>query len=271
LPKIEVRAQSRVRTECAWLSKYASNVASQCGQDGILEKMLDVIGAENRWCVEFGAWDGKYLSNTWNLISNKGWSGVMMEGSEEKYQELLHNTREYKVHSFNKYVSINGETTLDSLLSQVEIPVDFDFLSIDIDGNDWHVWQSLTDYRPRIVCIEFNPTVANEVYFVQDADPSISQGCSLLALIDLGKAKGYELAATSLWDGIFVRSELFSKFGIPDNSIDAMYTPNGWVTHLFQGYDGTFWAAGNLTVGWKGIPFQADELQVIPQSMRHYP
>lgn len=151
-----------------------------------------------------------------------------------------------------------------------QAPSDFDVLSIDIDGNDWHVWRSLEDYRPRIVCIEFNSTISNDVYFVQDPDPTINQGCSLLALVELGKSKGYELVATTSWDAISVPAEFFESFNISDNSIDAMYSPHTRETRLFQGYDGTFYAAGNLTVQWKQIPFQPDELQVLPRAMRKY-
>lgn len=56
-----------------WLNEFASNVTSQFGEDGIIEKILEVIGDANRWCVEFGASDGVYLSNTYNLIKNKGY------------------------------------------------------------------------------------------------------------------------------------------------------------------------------------------------------
>lgn len=270
MPKIEFRPKSRVRPESVYLHQHHRNVASQIGQDGIFEKMLEIIGAENKWCVEFGAWDGKYLSNTWNLIANHQWSGVLMEGNETKFRELLTNHAGRNVEAFNEFVGFAGESRLDEILRRTKAPADFDLLSIDIDGNDWHVWEALKDYRPRIVCIEFNPTISNDVYFVQDADPKVNQGCSLLALIELGKTKGYELVATPSWDGIFVPKELFPKFGIADNSIDAMYTAHHRETRLFQGYDGTFYAAGNLTVQWKQIPFQSDELQVLPRSMRRW-
>jgi hypothetical protein len=252
------------------LHQYHRNVTSQIGQDGIFEKMLEIIGAQNRWCVEFGAWDGKYLSNTWNLIVNHKWSGVLMEGDATKFTELQANYSGHDVTAFNEFVGFAGSSRLDEILRRTMAPPDFDLLSIDIDGNDWHVWEALKDYRPRIVCIEFNPTISNDVYFVQDPDPAVNQGCSLLALIELGKAKGYELVATPSWDGIFVPQELFPKFNIADNSIDAMYTPHYYETRLLQGYDGTFFAAGNLTVQWKQIPFQQDELQILPRSMRKW-
>lgn len=270
MPKIEFRPRSRVRPESVYLLKFARNVASQVGQDGIFEKIFETIGIENRWCVEFGAWDGKHLSNTWNLIANQKWSAVLIEGNATRFKQLQVSHTDHEVDAFNEYVGLSGENTLDAILQRTKAPSDFDLLSIDIDGNDWHVWRSLEKYRPRVICVEFNPTISNDVYFVQDADPAINQGCSLLALIELAKAKGYELVATPSWDAIFVATEYFKRFNIPDNSIDAMYSPHSRETRLFQGYDGTFYAAGNLTVQWKQIPFQHDELQVLPRAMRKY-
>jgi len=52
------------------------NVTSQCGEDGIIEEIFTIIKDGDKWCVEFGAWDGKQTSNTWNLIQNKGWAGI---------------------------------------------------------------------------------------------------------------------------------------------------------------------------------------------------
>jgi hypothetical protein len=264
LPKIEFRPKSRVKPASVWLNQKIKNVTSQCGQDGIFQAMLEVIRASNKWCCEFGAWDGKYLSNTWNLIANHGWTGVLIEGDPAKFAELQNTHANNKVMAYSEFVSFEGPNRLDEILRRAGAPRDLDMLSIDIDGNDWHVWESLRDFRPRIVCIEFNPTISNDVYFVQDRDPNIRQGCSLLALIDLAKEKGYELVATPSWDGIFVPQELFPQFNIADNSIDAMYSPALRETRIFQGYDGKFWCAGNLTVQWKNVAFAADRLQVLP-------
>jgi hypothetical protein len=250
LPRIEFRPRSHVLPASTYLNNYARNVTSQVGQDGIFEKIFELIGLKNRWCVEFGAWDGKHLSNTWNLIANQGWSGVLMEGNAARFKELLGNHKDHKVDAYNLFVGFEGENRLDEILRRTAAPAEFDLLSVDIDGNDWHVWDSLKDYRPRVICIEFNPTVSNDVFFVQDANPAVNQGCSLLALIELGKAKGYELVAVPSWDAIFVPAELFPLLDIADNSIESMFSPHHRETRLFQGYDGTFWAAGNLKVQW---------------------
>src|SRR5260370_39426352 len=71
------------------LLDYAANVYSQNGEDGILSKILELLPAKDEWCVEFGAWDGRYLSNTCNLIEKSGYSAVLIEPDRKKFADLL--------------------------------------------------------------------------------------------------------------------------------------------------------------------------------------
>ncbi len=66
----------------AWLLNHRSNVHSQAGEDGIIEKILELLPVRDHWCVEFGAWDGVFLSNTRRLIEHAGYSAVLIEGSK---------------------------------------------------------------------------------------------------------------------------------------------------------------------------------------------
>jgi len=273
MPTIELRRAKRTKPESTYLRDFANNVTSQYGEDGIIDKILNLIGGpQTAWCVEFGAWDGKYLSNTWDLINNKQWCGVLIEGDQKRHQALadMHKSRTKEVFVEHAFVGWESDSSLDSILSRTPIPFDFDLLSIDIDGNDWHVWSALTNYHPRLVVIEFNPSASNELYFVQDADPSLNQGASLLAFIDLAQRKGYELAATTHANAFFVLAEDFPKLNIVDNSIDAMYEPY-MDTQICQGFDGTIFAAGHMWLNWHSIELCQEDFQVLPRSMRKYP
>lgn len=271
MPRLEFKPLNRINPESTWLRKHLKNVESANGQDGLFQKIFEIISASNKWCVEFGAEDGKHRSNTWNLINNHGWSGVLIEGNSAAAKKLRDNYNGNEgVHTFETFVAIEGENSLDSILSRTPIPLDFDLCSIDINGNDYHIWKSMTKYRPRVMCIEFNYTVPNDVIFVQDPDPTVFQGCSLLALIELGKEKGYELVATTSWDGIFVDSKLFPQFGIKDNTIDAMWNPHLRELKILQGFDGTLYTAGLRMLCESRITFEHDELQVVPKSMRKF-
>ncbi|RYH62771.1 MAG: hypothetical protein EON54_09040 [Alcaligenaceae bacterium] len=272
MPKIELVRAKRTKPESTYISKFARNVTSQYGEDGVIEKILELIGSANRWCVEFGAWDGKYLSNTWTLVNNERWSGVLIEGDSERAAALgaSMSDRTGEVFVENAYVSWEGHASLDNILGRTPIPANFDVLSIDIDGNDWHVWDGLKNYRPRLVVVEFNPSAGNELSFVQDPDPALNQGSSLLAFVLLAKEKGYELAATTYFNAFFVLAEDFGKLNIADNSIDAMYEPYMDI-QICQGYDGTIFAAGHLRLTWHGVELTQEDFQMLPAAMRKYP
>lgn len=237
----------------------------------MVRKIFEIMGIRNRWCVEFGAWDGKHFSNTWDLINTHGWSAVLIEGDGARANDLkgAHPDKAGSVYVKNAIVGWEGAEALDNLLAETPIPTDFDFLSVDIDGNDWHVWEALSRYLPRLIVVEFNPSASNEFYFVQDRDKAKNQGSSLLAFIDLARLKGYELIATTYANAFFVVQEEYSKFGISDNSIDAMYEPY-MDTLICQGFDGTIFAAGHMHLTWHNIPLTQDDFQILPVALRKY-
>lgn len=255
-----------------WLLDSRSNVYSQAGEDGIVGKILDTLPTRDKWCVEFGAWDGLYLSNTRNLIEHKEYSAVMIEGNTSKYSELKKNyTHNPKVHPLNAFVGFDQQTGLDKILGGFPIPKDFDFLSIDIDGNDYHVWNAMSAYKPKLIVIEFNPTISNDVKFVQKADGNISQGCSLAALVPLAKEKGYELVSVLAWNAFFVRSEYFPLFGIDDNSAETLRTDLSLITHIFVGYDGHVFLQGSRRLPWHDMHLRESDIQPLPRFLKKHP
>lgn len=271
MPIITHAPKDRRSPASTWLLNFAENVTSQHGEDGIIAKILELIGTQNEWVVEIGAWDGKHLSNSWALLNRKFWHGVLVEGDAERCAELRETYSALpKVTIVEAFAGFDAAApnAVDRLLGATAAPEDLDVLSIDIDGNDYHVWQAMTRYRPRIVIIEYNPTVANDVIFVQDPDPALNQGASLAALIRLGKDKGYELAAVTISNGIFVRADVFPKLGIADNDIDAMRLDAGPRIHL--GYDGTVFTASLDYLPWTHVRLEPEDLQILPKGLRRY-
>lgn len=255
-----------------WLLDYSADVTSQNGEDGIIAKILEVIGEPRGWCVEFGAWDGRYLSNTYNLIANKGFSAVMIEGSARRCRDLQATFKDNpKVVTLNAFVGFADADGLDSILARTPIPEDFDVLSIDIDGNDYHVWNAVARYRPRLVVIEYNPTIPTAVDFVQPADMSVNQGASITAQTRLAKHKGYELVAATTHNCLFVRADFFPAFGIADNSLAALRPDESMVTYIFNGFDGTVFVRGAGKLGWHGIPYREAKMQLVARPFRKFP
>ncbi|MBS0191356.1 MAG: hypothetical protein U0573_09840 [Phycisphaerales bacterium] len=252
-----------------WLWNHRSNVTSQCGEDGILAKIFEVIGQHGKVCVEFGAWDGVLYSNTHSLIRQQDWTGYLIEANAEKFKTLQHTYRDNpKAHLVNRYVQLDkGQGTLDEILAEQNCPREIDLLCIDVDGIDYYIWEGLAAHTAKVIVIEFNPTVPNDVVFVQERTAKINQGCSLLALTLLAKERGYELVCANKWNAIFVRAEYFPLFKIADNSPDAMYQPH-LDGRIFHGYDGTIHIVGMPELLWQGVPVRAERLQVLPANLR---
>jgi hypothetical protein len=255
----------------ASLIEHAANVHSQSGEDGVVAAILDRLPSRSQWCVEFGAWDGLHHSNTANLIQARGYHAVLIEPDTERFADLArtYGARD-DVHRVQAFVGFGPEDSLDVLLRDTPIPKDFDVLSIDIDGNDYHCWNAVTEYTPKVIVIEYNPTIPNGVHFVQAADPTVMHGSSIDALAELGKRKGYELVAVTRYNGIFVRRDLFAAFGIADNSVHALRVEQPFVTHIFCGYDGTVFLRGHGKLPWHDVPYVEALMQPLPRFLRQW-
>lgn len=256
------------------LQSYAYDEWSQHGEDGILARVFELLGTDHNeaWCVEFGAWDGVHLSNTYRLISQEAWHAVLIEANSAKFRELQNNMRGFpRVVCLNEFVDLDPPHDLGSILGATALPIDFDLLSIDVDGIDYHVWEAFTCFQPKVVVVEINPTIPNHVEFVQPRDSGVHQGSSLLALTRLAARKGYELVAVTKSNAIFVRSELYPLLGVTENSLDALSSNYSYHTSLFQLFDGTIVLAGYNRLLWHDIEIVPDRIQVLPRMFRVYP
>lgn len=119
------------------LKASEESVFSQGGQDGVLWAIFGQIGDGGKSFVEFGARDGVDCSNTANLRINHGWHGELWDA--EPLSGIVNK----------KYI------TKTSINRYIKHYLDIDYLSIDIDGNDYWIWESLKN-KPRVVTIEYN-------------------------------------------------------------------------------------------------------------------
>ena len=126
----------QLRNQSRWLLRHASDVTSQCGEDGIISKSLDTLPERTGWCIEFGAWDGRKYSNTFNLVTAANYHGVFIEADHDRFRELKHTHDGKKNILLNAFVGFEEKDCLDALLRDTPVPRDIDLLSIDIDGND---------------------------------------------------------------------------------------------------------------------------------------
>jgi len=122
------------------LKDYERNDTSRYGEDGVIERALAVVGDRNGWCVEFGASDGVYLSNTHRLINREGFSAVLIEASDTAVALQKRYEGRSDIFVFRRFAEFEGPNRLDAILASTPISLEFDVLSTDIDGNDYHIW-----------------------------------------------------------------------------------------------------------------------------------
>ena len=257
------------------INSFAKSVYSQFGEDGIIEEILSRISSSTQldgWCVEFGAMDGINMSNTYNLIRNKGYRAVLIEGSKNKYEKLCRSIPQQEAIKICQFVTLEGSSSLDSILRGTPIPHAFDLLSIDIDGCDYHIFESLKLHRPKIICIEFNPCIPNEIEFVQPADFAVKQGSSAKSIIKLAAGKGYFLAATTFCNLVLVREDFkdaVAEFG--PSTIEELRCDTEYRTFIFFGYDGTLLSnRESITIPWHRITVRPRQLQCVPRYLRKF-
>lgn len=203
-------------------NKFGNNVHSQNGEDGIIAEIFNRLNSDyiqkDYWCVEFGAWDGIFLSNTFALVE-KGWNAVYIEGEPTRYKALLKTCLKFeKIIPIKAFVAktADDKNSLDNLLASTVIPKDFDLLSIDIDSYDCDVWESLSNYSPKVVIIEINSSVPPGI-LQKHGDQA--QGNSFSSTLKVGIKKSYTLVCHT-GNLIFVKTDLVSKLDLPQIYID---------------------------------------------------
>lgn len=197
------------------LKDSEKSVYSQGGQDGVLEAIFNQIGCGGKSYCEFGARDGVELSNTANLRKNFAWYGLLMDA-----EPLCEWVRKEIVTKLN----------INHLLAYYKAN-EIDYMSIDIDGNDYWIWEAI-DSSPRVVTIEYNSKFRNDESYAIEYNREHKwegddyYGASLLALKKLGIQKGYTLVyVVAQFDAIFVRNDLIAENYIVPSLDDLLPEP----------------------------------------------
>ena len=222
------------------LARSEFKVFSQNGEDGILLYIFSKIGTTNRSFVEFGVEDGRQC-NTANLSLNHGWNGLLMDGDEENVARArrYYNDRMKPDPSVINIVQcfITAEN-IQHVLSENGIQGEIDLLSIDIDGNDYWVWKTIDEVKPRVVVVEYNASFGPKQSITVKYDPEFNRhqkhpsglyhGASLAALSKLAHDKGYHLFGCDSQgvNAFYVRDDVVER-NINPIPVQEAYYPNG--------------------------------------------
>ena len=211
------------------LEPYGFRSFSQNDEDGIIQEIFARIGALSRTFLEFGVQDGRQNNSLLLLLQN--WSGLWIE-ADAACCRAIRNTFSTQIASGQlrveeKFVSVDN---INALIDSIGTP-QLDLLSIDVDGNDYWIWEAVQS-RPRVVICEYNAKFRPPVKWVMTYNPRHSwdfsdyHGASLQSLANLGRNKGYTLVGCCLAgvNAFFVRDDLVEdRFCHAD--VSALYNP----------------------------------------------
>ncbi|NCG24504.1 MAG: hypothetical protein GWP47_10305 [Actinobacteria bacterium] len=214
------------------LAPFERRVFSQNGEDGVLSEIFNRIGTINESFVEFGCGNG--IENNSLYLLHRDWHGLWIDGDQDLVTSI-----EKSHHSFIEpgqlrvLRSLVTAENIEDIFLANEVPAEPDLISIDIDGNDYWVWQAIEAFRPRVLVVEYNAIWPPEMTWVQSYAPdrgwdgTSHHGAGLGALAKLGKKKGYRLVHCDLSgvNAFFVRDDLAAGHFAEDSSAAAHYQP----------------------------------------------
>jgi hypothetical protein len=200
------------------LIRCGNKIYSQHHEDGMISEIFHRIGCRSRYFIEFGVGDG--LENNTLALLMQDWKGAWIEGSRESCQKIQSG--------FNNTIE-SGQLTvqegfitrdnIDDLIKAARPPQEVDLLSIDIDGNDFHVWERVECVQPRVVVIEYNPKFQPPIEYCMQYNPShiwdLSDHCgaSLSFLERRFRERGYRLIGCDLTgtNAFFIQADLAQR------------------------------------------------------------
>lgn len=194
------------------------SVYSQNDEDGLLLYIFSLIGSTNKMCVDVGS-GSPYGGNTANLILNRGWGGLLIEGNENAAKQATQfyashpDTHIYPPKVINAWVTAEN---INDLIQENELSGEVDLFCLDLDGVDYWILKALNVIQPRVILVEYMNIFDSEQSVTVPYSPDFNRfdthpdylGASLSAFVKLGREKGYRLVGCNRYgfNAFFIRS-----------------------------------------------------------------
>lgn len=214
------------------LLKKGQKYYSQNDEDGILLEIIKRIGLTNNDAcykfIEFGVGNG--LENNSLILLMLGWKGAWV-GNEELAFDLPENS---SLQYSKDWISLeNVKNVYESNLSKLGA-LDYDLLSMDLDGNDLHFIKEILNggSRPKIIIAEYNAKFPPPIEFTVEYNPSHNftddyMGASIESLNKSLNNYGYTLVCCNITgsNAFFIRNDYINCFTDIPKSIDELFMP----------------------------------------------
>jgi hypothetical protein len=199
-------------------------VSSQFGEDGIIDWLVEraQIPLASRSFIEFGV-ENYAEANTRFLLQNRNWRGLILDGSSAMHEEITRSGFRWMYDLTEKQAFITREN-INELIGEAGFSGEIGLLSIDVDGNDYWIWETIEVVQPILVVCEYNAIFGDVHPISVPYDPTFFRtakhfsnlyfGASITALRLLGQRKGYRFAGTTAHgdNAFFVRSDYAERF-----------------------------------------------------------
>ncbi len=235
------------------LNHFEHKVYSQDGTDGILREIFRRVGEGPRHFVEFGSGNG--LENNTAFLVAQGWSGLWMEGHLERVNQARETFQEDilegRLAVRQDFVS---KDNIETLLQAAGVPSEPTAICIDIDGNDYWVFEAISSFRPMVFVVEYNAMYPPDARWVMKYNPDHEwhldsyQGASLSSLVELARRKGYALVACTIAgvNSFFLRDDLVTEAFVTGPTELFYHPPHYFVVYETAGHPRAFGQGVNL-------------------------
>lgn len=193
-------------------------VFSQWGEDGLIDHLVSRVPIERPWFVEFGVEDYRE-ANTRYLLMTRNWRGLVIDGSQANVAAIKADDTSWRFELEARCAFITRDN-INTVIGDAGFTGDIGLLSVDIDGNDYWVWEAIEVVSPRIVVAEYNSLWGPERAVTVPYDPefvrsrkhysNLYYGASIAALARLAERKGYALVGGNSAgnNAFFVRNDV---------------------------------------------------------------
>lgn len=210
-------------------------VFSQFGDDGIIQYLIRQLDLGPEWqrFVEFGVEDYSE-ANTRFLLLNDNWSGLVLDGSSDSMAALRRTSLCWR-HELTAIGAFITRENINGLLAGNGFAGKLGILSIDIDGNDYWVWEAIEGVDAAIVITEYNSVFGARHAISVPYDPAFQRmkahhsalywGASLAALAHVSQRKGYILAGCNSAgnNAYFIRADLAKAAGLAGLTVEQAF------------------------------------------------
>jgi hypothetical protein len=196
-------------------------VFSQWGEDGIIQHLIQQVPIANDIFIEFGVQDYRE-SNTRFLLAYNNWRGLIIDGSATHIDFIRGGAYSWR-YDLDAVSAFITRDNINQIISSADLSGDIGLLSIDVDGMDYWIWETINIVSPRIVVIEYNSlfgaeyaiTIPYKAEFVASKEhySGLYSGASLAAVTHLGNKKGYQLIGSNRAgnNAFFVREDVLGQ------------------------------------------------------------